>query len=240
MEKNLLNMIEKERQNDKVQRELITNISHDLKTPLTIILGYLDIIRTKSYNTEEEERKYIETAYEKALLLEKMTLKLFELVKLGNKETVLNKSNVNMNKVLMQIVTDHYPIAGGKNINIEYKNCPRTITLNVDLEKICRVFNNLMDNAIKYSKENENIIVSLEEDPAGAVIYFKNKCKGIKEEDLDVLFNRFYRGDKARNSSIEGSGIGLSIVKRIIELHNSSIWAELHEDEIWFIIRLRG
>lgn len=240
MEKNLLNMIEKERRNDKMQRELITNISHDLKTPLTIILGYLDIIRSKSCKSEDEEDKYIETTYEKALLLQNMVLKLFELVKLSDKEMVLNKSDVNINKLLGQVITDHSGVADGKNITIEYKNSQNIIPLNVDLDKICRVFNNLMSNAIKYSEENENIIVTIEKDEAGAVISFRNKCKNINEEDLDMLFNRFYRGDKARNSSIEGSGIGLSIVKKIIELHNSNIWAELHEDEIWFIIRLRG
>lgn len=240
MEKSLLNMIEKERQNDKMQQELITNISHDLKTPLTIILGYLDIIRTKKYKTEEEENQYIQIAYEKTMLIQKMVLKLFELVKLGDKETVLNRSDVNINKLLGQVITEHSPIADVKNVNIEYKNSKNAIILNVDLDKICRIFNNLMNNAIKYSEKNENIIVSLEEDTAGAVICFRNKCKNIKEEDLDMLFSRFYRGDKARNSSVEGSGIGLSIVKRILELHNSSIWAELHDDEIWFIIRLRG
>ena len=156
-------------------------------------------------------------AYEKALLLQKMVLNLFELAKLGDKETVLNRSDVNINKFLMQIITDHSPIADGKNIRIEYKNCKNIIILNIDLDKICRVFNNLMNNAIKYSEENENIIVTLEE-----------------------LFDRFYRADKARNSYVEGSGIGLSTVKKIIELHNSNIWAELHDDEIWFIIKLRG
>lgn len=240
MEKNLLNMIEKERQNDRMQRELITNISHDLKTPLTIILGYLDIIRTKAYKSKDEEDKYIETTYEKAILLQNMVLKLFEFVKLSDKEMVLDKSDVNINKLLGQVITDHSGAADGKKISIEYKNSQSIISLNVDLDKICRVFNNLMSNAIKYSEENENIIVTLEKDPAGAVISFRNKCRNINEEDLDKLFNRFYRGDKARNSSIEGSGIGLSIVKRIIELHNSNIWTELHEDEIWFIIRLRG
>lgn len=240
MEKSLLNMIEKERKSDKMQRELITNISHDLKTPLTIILGYLDIIRTKAYKSESEEDKYIETTYEKALLLQKMVLSLFELVKLNDKEIVLNKSDVNITKLLRQIITDYSGVTDEKNITIEYKAPHSPIILNVDLDKICRVFNNLMSNAIKYSEVNGNITVSLEEDEAGAVISFRNKCKNIKEEDLDALFNRFYRGDKARNSSVEGSGIGLSIVKRIIELHNSNIWAELHDDEIWFIIRLRG
>lgn len=130
---NLLNMIEHERESDKVQRELITNISHDLKTPLTIILGYLDIIRSKSYKTEEEQRQYLESA-----------------------------------------------------------------------------FNNLMNNALKYTPENGHINIKLKEDEAGALICFSNTCVNISGEDLNNLFNRFYRGDKARNSKIEGSGVGLS------------------------------
>lgn len=240
MEKNLFQMIEKERKNEKMQRELITNISHDLKTPLTIILGYLDILKNKVYKSQEEENKYLETTYEKAIVLQNMVRKLFELVKLGDKEVTLTKSDVNMNKLLRQIIIEHSPIAEGKNINIDYKCSDTTINLNIDLEKMCRVFNNLMNNAIKYSKENENITVVLEEDSAGGIITFRNKCENIKEEDLEMLFNRFYRGDKARNSAVEGSGIGLSIVKRIVEFHNSNIWAELHDDEIWFVIRLRG
>lgn len=150
MEENLLNMIEKERESDKIQRELITNISHDLKIPLTIILGYLDIIRKKVCRSKEEEDKYIETTYEKAVLLQNMVLKLFELVKLGDKEVVLNKSNVNSNKLLRHIVTEHSSISEGKNIDVEYKDYHNVITLNVDLEKMCRVFNNLINNAIKY------------------------------------------------------------------------------------------
>ena len=240
MEKNILDMIEKERKNDNMQRELITNISHDLKTPLTIILGYLDIIRTSSCKSKDEEHKYIETTYEKALVLQNMVLKLFELVKLGDKDTIINKSDVNINKLLKQVITEYSPIADTKNIKIEYKDSQDTIVLNVDLDKICRVFDNLINNAIKYSKENEKITVTLEKDLSGALISFRNKCENVKEEDLDKFFNRFYRSDKARNSSIEGSGIGLSIVKRIIELHNSHIWTELHDSEIWFIIRLRG
>ncbi|MSR91881.1 ATP-binding protein [Inconstantimicrobium porci] len=82
--------------------------------------------------------------------------------------------------------------------------------------------------------------MTLKKDMNGALISFRNKCDNLTEDDVEHIFDRFYRGDKARNSSVEGSGIGLSIVKSIIELHNSSIWAELHDGEIWFIMRLRG
>ena len=240
MENNLNNMIEKERESDRKQRELITNISHDLKTPLTVILGYLDIIRTDACRSDDEKKQYVETAYEKTVILQKMVLDLFELVKLGDRDIVLNKSEVNINKLLRQIVMDYGPVAEEKNVSVQYDDCSRNISLMADVDKIGRAFNNLMSNAVKYCLEGTGITVALEEDPAGALIYFKNKCDNITEDNLDELFERFYRADKARNSTVEGSGIGLSIVKNIIELHNSSIWAELHKDEIWFIIRLRG
>lgn len=240
MKKSLIGIIEKEKENDKKQRELITNISHDLKTPLTIILGYLDIIKTKKYKSDEEKERYIEVTYEKAVGLQQMILKLFDLVKLADKETVLDRRKVNINRLLRQVILEYFPIAEGKNIIIEYNAPEDTIILEVDLDKMCIVFDNLISNAVKYSKENEKVIVTLEHDDAGVLIHFKNKCINVNKDDLSNLFNRFYRGDKARNSSIEGSGIGLSIAKRIIELHNSNIWAELEDDEISFIIRLRG
>ena len=240
MEKSLLSIIERERNSEKNQRELITNISHDLKTPLTVILGYLDIIRTKAYKNEEEYNEYIDTVYKKAKVLEKMIFDLFELVKLGDGEDILNKSNVNINKVLRQVVMDYLPMAEEKNLSIDYIDSESTIILNVDLNKICRVFNNLMDNAIKYTVDNGNIKVHLKEDEAGALIIFTNTCKNINKQNIDNIFDRFYRGDKARSSKVEGSGVGLSIVKKIIEIHNSNIWAELKGDEILFNIRLRG
>ena len=93
-----------------------------------------------------------------------------------------------------------------------------------------------MDNAIKYTVDNGNIKVHLKEDEAGALIIFTNTCKNINKQNIDNIFDRFYRGDKARSSKVEGSGVGLSIVKKIIEIHNSNIWAELKGDEILFNI----
>ena len=240
MEKNLKRMVHKESESDRKQKELITNISHDLKTPFTIILGYLDIIRTGAYKSEEEKTQNIETSYEKAQLLQKMVLKLFELVKLNNNEITLNKSEVDINKLLMQVITDYSAIADEKNIKINYEGSDKALPLNIDIDKMCRVFNNLLNNAVKYSECNTKINVTLKKDMDGALISFRNKCDNLTEDDVEHIFDRFYRGDKARNSSVEGSGIGLSIVKSIIELHNSSIWAELHDGEIWFIMRLRG
>ncbi len=240
MEKTLLNKIEGERKIEKQKRELITNISHDLKTPLTIILGYLDIIRTNKFKSEKDRDNYIEITYNKAISLQKMVLRLFDLVKLGDKDIALFKRDANINKLIKQVALDYSPLAKEKDIVIDMM-CPKeSINLNVDLDKICRVFNNLMNNAIKYSPRNQVISIILENDEIGAKIIFKNKCSNLKEEDVKQLFDRFYRGDKARNSSIEGSGIGLSIVKNIVELHDSKIWAELINDEIYFILRLRG
>lgn len=240
MEKALSNKIDRERNLEKQKRELITNISHDLKTPLTIIIGYLDIIRTNKFKSEKDRDDYTEITYSKAISLQKMVLRLFDLVKLDDKETTLIKRKVNINKLIKQVILDYSPLAEEKGIVVDAVYPKENINLNVDLDKICRVFNNLMDNAIKYSPQNGVIGVTLESDEVGAKIVFKNTCKNLNEEDIKQLFDRFYRGDKARNSSVEGSGIGLSIVKYIIELHDSKIWAELKNDELYFILRLRG
>lgn len=240
MKKALLSKIDGEREIENQKRELITNISHDLKTPLTIIIGYLDIIRTNKFKSEKDRNDYTEITYNKAISLQRMVLKLFDLVKLGDKENTLVKIKVNINKLIKQVVLDYSPLAddNGNIINTTYPK--ENINLNVDLDKICRVFNNLMNNAIKYSPRNQAINVILENDEIGAKITFKNKCTNLNEDDTEHLFDRFYRGDKARNSSIEGNGIGLSIVKYIVELHDSKIWVEFRNGEIYFILRLRG
>ena len=168
-----------------------------------------------------------------------MVLKLFEMVKLGSQDIKLNVTKVNVTKLLHQIVTDNIVEAESRQLKIDF-NGDEKIYLNIDLDKICRVFNNLMSNAIKYADVNTNINVSIEQDAAGALIKFENKCSKFNKDDINNIFTRFYRGDKARNSSVEGSGIGLSIVKKIIELHNSTIWAEYNNNQICFWIRLRG
>lgn len=239
MEENLLRKIESERKEERTNRELITNLSHDFKTPVTIILGYIDILRSKQYKDEKEHDTYLETAYEKAEALRGMILKLFELIETGKGSQTLMRSEVNLSRLLRQIVLEHEPLAEERGISVTTDIQEEKLMVSLDLEKITSVMNNLMTNALKYCSEKGKIHVSLEKGESSVLLTISNTCSEMKEEDVENLFEKFYRGDKARNSKIEGNGIGLSIVKNIVELHDGKIWAEYANGEISFIIRLR-
>ena len=239
MEESLLRKIESERKEVLANRELITNLSHDFKTPVTIILGYIDILRSKQYKDENEHDAYLETAYEKTDSLRLMILKLFELIKTGNGDQALMCSEANLSRLLRQIVLEHELLAEERGISVTVDIQEEKLLIFIDLEKITSVLNNLMNNAVKYCSEKGRIHVSLESEESSVLLVINNTCSEMKEVDLENLFKKFYRGDRARNSAIEGNGIGLSIAKNIVELHDGKIWVEYSDGEISFKLRLR-
>ncbi len=239
MEESLLRKIEYERKEERANRELITNLSHDFKTPVTIILGYIDILRSKQFKDEKEHDTYLETAYQKAESLREMILKLFELIDTGKGSQTLVRSEVNLSRLLRQIVLEHEPLAEERGLSVKTDIREEKLMVSLDLEKITSVMNNLMINALKYCSEKGEIHVTLEKGESSVLLTINNTCSEMKEDDVENLFEKFYRGDKARNSTIEGNGLGLSIVKNIVELHDGKIWVEYANGEISFIIRLR-
>jgi signal transduction histidine kinase len=168
-----------------------------------------------------------------------MILKLFELIETGKGSQTLMRSEVNLSRLLRQIVLEHEPLAEERGISVTTDIQEDKIMISLDLEKITRVMNNLMSNAVKYCSESGKIHASLETGENSVLLTINNTSSEMKEEDMENLFKKFYRGDKARNSAIEGNGIGLSIAKNIVELHDGKIWAEYANGEISFIIRLR-
>jgi len=149
MEENLLRKIESERKEALVNKELITNLSHDFKTPVTIILGYIDILRNKQYKDEKEHDTFLETVYEKAEALREMILKLFELIKTGNGDETLKHSEVNLSRLLRQIVLEYELLAEEMGISVTTDIQEEKLMISLDLEKITSVVNNLMNNALK-------------------------------------------------------------------------------------------
>lgn len=226
---------EKKVENNK--NELITNISHDLKTPLTSIIGYLELLNSTEIS-EREKDEYIQIAYNKSLRLKELVNELFEYTKLASNELILKKDRVNISVVLSQAVGESIINFSDKNIDVVLDNPYDELFCNVDSAQILRVFENLIKNAEKYSDINSvfKVVVRLYKEQI--VISFRNKCTEIKEEDLENIFEKFYRKDKSRSN--EGSGLGLPIAKRIIELYGGNILAEKINEDIKFNIYLES
>lgn len=234
----IMTNIEMERRIEKQKNELITNVSHDLRTPLTSIMGYLRLLREERYDTKEQSDEYLKIAFTKSEQLKNLIDDLFEYTKLTNESIILGKQEVCMNELLDQLTEELIPQAE-ENHRIFIKNfSEERIFATVDSEKIVRVFDNLLMNAIKYSTGNGEIFVSLERKESNVQICVANDSDEFTSEELTSLFERFYKKDQSRTSVAEGSGLGLAIAKSIVELHGGKIGAKYTDGMLQFIIEL--
>lgn len=226
--------IKHERDEERIKNELITNVSHDLRTPLTSIKGYLGLLKDKKYKTDEELKQYINIAYNKSEKLELLINDLFEYTKLTNNAVVMDKENIFLNDLLDQLIEEMVPIFEENNVSIVKKFSSKRLKVNLDPNRTVRVFENLLVNAVRYCTKPGNIIVSLEENGNFAVCSIENKCDIIKEDDVDKLFDRFFRVDKSRASDTGGSGLGLAIAKNIVEHQGGRIRVDYDKECIRF------
>lgn len=224
MSNELENQFQHEREIEKVKNELITNVSHDLRTPLTSLIGYLDLLKKGEYSYDEKYNEYLEITYLKSQRLKFLIDELFEYTRLSNSNINLNLSEVDMGDLLEQIVGEYIPIFEKEELNVIKSIKAKTPVL-IDIEKVVRVYENLFINAIKYSMKPSELHISLH--AKGDCVIFKiiNQVEEKPSKDLNKLFERFYTGDKARASN-QGVGLGLAISKRIVEIHNGVICAE--------------
>lgn len=236
MTKELKNKTEEKERAEKTKNELIINMSHDLRTPLTSIIGYIKLMEEK--NTEEKLRHYIHIIDDKAQRLEKMIGDLFEYTLLTNDQIQLTLADVSINELTRQVVEEMLPLAQENDITMTYHALKEDLTIRADALKIVRVYENVISNAVKYGQKSGTVEIRLSHDEQYVLISIFNKGSWIGKEDEDKIFERFYRTDKARNSEMSGSGIGLSIAKSIVELHQGKIWAEKTEDGTYFHIKL--
>lgn len=223
---------------EKAKNELVTNVAHDLRTPLTSIIGYIGLVKDKRYETEAEHDKYLSIAYDKSEKLKVIIEDLFELTKLHQDGVKLNKEIISINSLLNQLVEELMPLANEKDIEIQTYIEPTTAEVEVDVAKITRVFENLIENAIKYSEPGKAIYIELKEFSEQVYVAVSNHCDNIPPEEVEKLFERFYRADKSRNSQAGGSGLGLAIAKNIVELHDGRINAKVNGDLISFKVGL--
>ncbi len=218
---------EQKLENDKHDRELISNISHDLKTPITSIKGYVEGLLDGVANTPEKQEKYLRTIYSKVGDMVKLINELTLYSKIDNDKIPYNFRRINMWDYFGDCVEEIGMDLESKNIELNYSNLlPRDTEMIADPEQFKRVINNIISNSVKYmDKPHGRIDIRLLDEQDSVRIEIEDNGRGIAAKDLPNIFDRFYRADASRNSATGGSGIGLSIVKKIVEDHGGYIWA---------------
>ena len=229
-------------QDEKQNRELISNITHDLKTPITSIKGYVEGIIDGVADTPEKMNKYIKTIYTKTNELDRLINELTYYSGIDSNRIPYNFHRINVSEYFNDCVEDVGLDLESKNIKLNYSNLlsPDTRII-ADPEQLKKVINNIIGNSIKYIDKEKGIIdIRLLDEVDSIRVEIEDNGKGIATKDIGNIFERFYRTDASRNSAQGGSGIGLSIVKKIIEDHGGYIWATSKEGEgtcMHFVIR---
>lgn len=225
--------------NERLKSELVANVSHDLKTPLTSIINYTDILMREDI-TDEEREDYIKILNTKSLKLKSLIEDLFEVSKINSGKLELNKEDINVVELIRQSLGEfsNSQLYSSKNLSFIFKTFSENITMNLDGKKLSRVFENLITNSLKYSMENTRVYIYIKEIQNGIEISFKNISEFALDFDKDEIFERFTRGDKSRNSNVEGNGLGLAIAKSLVECHNGKMKIDLDGDLFKVFIEL--
>ena len=227
---------------DKENKELISNISHDLKTPITAIKGYVEGIQDGVASSPEKLNKYIRTIYNKANDMDRLIDELTFYSKIDTNKIPYNFSKINVAEYFGDCVEEVGLDMETRGIELGYFNyVDEDVVVIADAEQMKRVINNIIGNSLKYLDKKKGILnIRIKDDGDFIQVIIEDNGKGIAAKDLPYIFDRFYRTDSSRNSSKGGSGIGLSIVKKIIEDHGGKIWATSKEGigtEIHFVLR---
>ena len=218
---------------DRQNRELISNISHDLKTPITAVKGYVEGIMDGVADTPEKMDRYIRTIYNKANEMDRLINELTFYSKINTNRIPYNFNKVNVREYFDDAAEELEYDLTAKNVEFEYQNAvaPEVMVI-ADVEQMRRVINNIVGNSVKYMDKEEKKISLYVRDAGDEIeVSITDNGKGIPSKDIGNIFNRFYRADTSRNSGQGGSGIGLSIVKKIMEDHGGRVWAESKEGE---------
>ncbi len=235
----VIQSMDEERAIESSKDELITNVSHDLRTPLTSILGYLGLIRDKQYHSQEDLLKYADIAYLKAKQMKSLVDNLFEYTKVKQTGTPLSISKIDLNQMMEQLVASFELEADKSGLAISAQETDQPMYIEADAEKLGRVFNNLISNAIKYGKGGHHIYLSCATgQPGEVVIHVANDSPEIPKQSLDQIFERFYRVESSRNKDTGGSGLGLAIAQSIIDLHGGYINVSSDQGLTTFAIHL--
>ncbi|APG72070.1 two-component sensor histidine kinase [Lactobacillus delbrueckii subsp. delbrueckii] len=231
--------INEEKAIEQSKDELITNVSHDIRTPLTSIIGYLGLLKNGAVTSQEDMLKYINIAYDKAEQMRSLANDLFEYTTLKSTKTKLNVTPINIKGMMEQVAAGFELEAEKKGIAFSVKARPDDLIVNADVEKLVRVYNNLISNTLKYAAgaSRINLVANLINHEQ-VELRVENNGEPIPKDKLKKIFDRFYRVESSRNTKTGGTGLGLSIVQGAVELHGGTIRCESNKDWTSFIILL--
>lgn len=221
-------MIAEQRKND-----LVVYLAHDLKTPLTSVIGYLALLRDEHQISEELRQKYLTIALEKAERLEDLINEFFEITRFNLSDITLEYSRVNLTRMLEQLIYEFKPMLLEKNLSCILEIAPNTM-IRCDVDKMQRVFDNLLRNAVNYSFHNTEIFITAVQKEDVIHIKFRNRGNTIPKEKLERIFEQFYRLDASRSTRSGGAGLGLAIAKEIVLLHGGTMTARSENEIIEF------
>ncbi len=232
-------LMDKERESERTKNELITNVAHDLRTPLTSIIGYLELLSGSTNLTPEMKEKYIDITYKKAKRLEKLIEDLFGFTKLNYGKVSMKVSQVDIVKLLSQLLEEFYPNFMDKNLSYELQSNVPAKMINADGNLLARLFDNLINNAIKYGAEGKRILVKIHATESIVTVSVTNYGYVIPKEELPLLFEKFYRVEQSRSSNTGGTGLGLAIAKNIVDMHGGTIGVTSDLKGTVFTVRLQ-
>ena len=232
-------LMDKERESERTKNELITNVAHDLRTPLTSIIGYLELLSGKVTLPPEMQKKYIDIAYSKAKRLEKLIEDLFGFTKMNYGKLSMHVGRVDIIKLLSQLLEESYPNFADKNLSYELQSNVPAKVITADGNLLARLFDNLINNAIKYGADGKRVLVKVHGERDTVQVSVINYGYVIPAEELPLIFDKFYRVEQSRSTHTGGTGLGLAIVKSIVEMHGGTITVKSDMDGTVFTVTLQ-
>jgi len=213
------------KESEQQKNDLVVYLAHDLRTPMTSILGYLNLLEAEKDMEQERREKYRSIVLNKAKRMELLLDELFEITRFNATSIELIERKVNLNIMLEQLIEEFYPLMSEKQLSYKIVQ-DENVEIIADPDQLARVFDNLLRNAVAYSETDTEILIELLKTERLAIIRFTNHGITIPKEKLDRIFERFYRVDEARSTANGGAGLGLAIAKKIVTIHEGSIRAE--------------
>ena len=216
-------LMDNEREVERSKNQLITNVAHDLRTPLTSIIGYMELLVNGNNIPEETRDKYLKVAYNKSLRLQKLIEDLFGFTTLNYGKIALNIAKVDIVKLMAQLLEEFYPNFMENSLEYSLESTENQVMIEADGDLLARLFDNLINNAIKYGKDGKKVSVVIRKVDDIVHVAVINYGKVIPKEDIDKVFNKFYRVEQSRSANTGGTGLGLAIAKNIAMMHGGDI-----------------